>query len=92
MLPSDDALTYDFITYAKDNGVPIRWYYINQSRSLIARQLKALIARDVLGTEAFYRIQNRSDKAVNAALSAMNAGKAKYPVTVEIQGNTKGQN
>ena len=32
------------------------------------------------------------DKAVNAALSAMNAGKAKYPVTVEIQGNTKGQN
>ncbi len=91
ILPSDDALTFDFITYAKENGVPIRWYYINQSRSLIARQLKALIARDILGTEAYYRIQNRSDKVVNAALSAMNAGKAKYPVTVEIQGNTKGQ-
>lgn len=87
MLPSDDAITYDFVMYAKDNGIPVRWYYISQSRALLARQLKALIARDVLGTEAYYRIMNQSDKVVNAALKALSEGKGKFPVTVEIQGN-----
>ena len=34
MMPSDDALTYDFVCYARDNGVPMRWYYINLSRAV----------------------------------------------------------
>lgn len=89
MLPSDDALTFDFINYAKENGVPIRWYYISQSRKLLARQLKALILRDALGLEAQYRVLNRYDKVVQAALTALKEGKGKYPVTVEIQGNKK---
>ena len=63
MMPSDDALTYDFVCYARDNGVPMRWYYINLSRSLIARQLRALVIRDVLGSEEFYRYYNRTDTA-----------------------------
>ena len=82
ILPSDDALTYDFIMYAKDNGVPVRWFYINMSRKLIARQLKALIARDVIGAEAGYRIQNKYDNTVQTAVKALKAGKATPPVTV----------
>lgn len=82
MLPSDDALSYDFIMFAKENGVPIRWYYINQSRKLIARQLKALILRDVLGMEAQYKMLNRTDNVVQTALKALNEGKGKFPITV----------
>lgn len=81
MMPNDDALTYDFVCYAKDNGVPMRWYYINLSRSLLARQLRALVIRDVLGIEEFYRYYNRTDNTVNAALKALNEGKGKFPIT-----------
>lgn len=91
MMPSDDALTYDFVCYARDNGVPMRWYYINLSRSLIARQLRALVIRDVLGTEEFYRYYNRTDNTVNAALKALNDGKGKFPITLTSTKKKKGK-
>lgn len=91
MMPSDDALTYDFICYARDNGVPMRWYYINLSRSLIARQLRALVIRDVLGSEEFYRYYNRTDNTVNAALKALNDGKGKFPITLTNTKKKKGK-
>lgn len=90
MMPSDDALTYDFVCYARDNGVPMRWYYINLSRSLIARQLRALVIRDVLGSEEFYRYYNRTDNTVNAALKALNDGKGKFPITLTSTKKRKG--
>lgn len=91
MMPSDDALTYDFVCYARDNGVPMRWYYINRSRSLIARQLRALVIRDVLGSEEFYRYYNRTDNTVNAALKALNDGKGKFPITLTSTKKKKGK-
>ena len=91
MMPSDDALTYDFVCYARDNGVPMRWYYINLSRSLIARQLRALVIRDVLGSEEFYRYYNRTDNTVNAALKALNDGKGKFPITLTSTKKKKGR-
>lgn len=91
MMPSDDALTYDFVCYARDNGVPMRWYYINLSRSLMARQLRALVIRDVLGTEEFYRYYNRTDNTVNAALKALNDGKGKFPITLTSPKKKKGK-
>lgn len=91
MMPSDDALTYDFVCYARDNGVPMRWYYINLSRSLIARQLRALVIRDVLGSEEFYRYYNRTDNTVNAALKALNDGKGKIPITLTSTKKKKGK-
>lgn len=91
MMPSDDALTYDFVCYARDNGVPMRWYYINLSRSLIARQLRALVIRDVLGTEEFYRYYNHTDNTVNAALKALNDGKGKFPITLTSTNKKKGK-
>lgn len=91
MMPSDDALTSDFVCYARDNGVPMRWYYINLSRSLIARQLRALVIRDVLGSEEFYRYYNRTDNTVNAALKALNDGKGKFPITLTSTKKKKGK-
>ena len=91
MMPSDDALTYDFVCYARDNGVPMRWYYINLSRSLIARQLRALVIRDVLGSEEFYRYYNRTDNTVTAALKALNDGKGKFPITLTSTKKKKGK-
>lgn len=91
IMPSDDALTYDFVCYARDNGVPMRWYYINLSRSLIARQLRALVIRDVLGSEEFYRYYNRTDNTVNAALKALNDGKGKFPITLTSTKKKKGK-
>lgn len=91
MMPSDDALTYDFVCYARDNGVPMRWYYINLSRSLIARQLRALVIRGVLGSEEFYRYYNRTDNTVNAALKALNDGKGKFPITLTSTKKKKGK-
>ena len=80
MAPSDDALLKDFADYAASNGVAPRWYYINQSRDVIVTNLKALIARDVFGNQAFYPIINRNDKTVQDALKALNKHKAAFPI------------
>ena len=84
MLPSDDDLIQDFAYFARDTEkIPPRWYYINISRDLIVNQLKALIARDALGTTAYYEVINRSDNAVNEAIKQFAAGSTKFPVVID---------
>ncbi|MGN1245714.1 MAG: S41 family peptidase [Muribaculaceae bacterium] len=83
ILPSNDAILNDFVNFAAENGVPARWYYINLSRNLIVTQIKALIARDIFGPEAFYPIYNRDDKNIEAALKAFDNHKAVFPITDE---------
>ena len=82
-LPSNDALLWDFVSFAVDNGVAARWYYINQCRDLILTRLKALIARDVFGNEAFYPIYNSKDNNIDAAMKAFKKNKAKFPIMPE---------
>lgn len=82
-LPSNDALLWDFVSFAVDNGVAARWYYINQSRDLILTRLKALIARDVFGNDAFYPIYNSKDNNIDAAMKAFKKNKAKFPIMPE---------
>lgn len=81
-LPSDDALLQEFVDYAAANGVPARWYYINISRRLLVNDLKALIARDILGAGAYYEVYNTQDPTVQRALKELDAGSAKPPVKV----------
>lgn len=81
ILPSDNALLSDFVSYASENGIPARWFYISQSKELIVTQLKALIARDILGTEAFYPIYNKKDKMIQKAVKAFEANRAAFPIT-----------
>ncbi len=80
-LPPDDRLLQQFVTFAAQNGVPARWYYINLSRPLLVNRLKALIARDVVGMGGYYDIANRLDNTVAAAIEALDSGKARYPIT-----------
>ena len=80
ILPSDNTILYDFVNYATKNGVPARWYYINQSKNLIVTQLKALIARDIFGTEGFYPIYNKNDKMIQKAIKAIQDNGASIPI------------
>lgn len=82
VLPPDEELLVEFVDYAKSNGVPARWYYINISRKLIVKDLKALIARDVFGTSAFYKVNNLTDPTVVRALQEMRRGATRFPVGV----------
>ena len=79
--PSDEALVRDFAEYAARYDITPRWYYINLSRDVIATNLKALIARDIFGNQAFYPIINKGDKTIQEALNALNQHKAAFPIT-----------
>lgn len=81
ILPSDQTLLENFVAYAVTKGVPARWYYINRSRDLIISQLKAMIARDVLGYPAFIELLNENDKVVENALRQIKEGNS--PVNIE---------
>lgn len=75
-LPSDAVLMSAFASYVRQNGVRLRYYYLNNSRRLIVRQLKALIARDILGVRAFYEIDNTDDPMLNEAVKQIRSGAA----------------
>ena len=80
MLNNNEQLLNDFVDFAAEHGIPARWYYINQSRDLIIKTIKALIARDLFGQSAFYPIYNRNDKTVDAALKAFSKHQAAFPI------------
>lgn len=85
MLPSDEQLLQEFVQYAAANGVPARWYYVNMSRKLIVQPIKGLIARYVLGLDAYYIIHNKTDNTVRQAINALKANKAKVPISADIK-------
>lgn len=71
ILPKDNTLLQGFVNYAASQGIPARWYYIRQSQDLILRQLKALIARDVLGYSAYIKVLNVHDKTLLRAIGQL---------------------
>jgi len=75
LLPDDELLLQEFVNFAAANKIPPRWYYINISRDLIVTQLKALIARDVLDTSAFYEIANAPDKTLKRAIKELTSNR-----------------
>ncbi|MDE5714045.1 MAG: S41 family peptidase [Muribaculaceae bacterium] len=87
ILPRDNTLLDNFVSFAVKNGVPARWYYINKSRELLLNQIKAMIARDVLGYPAFIEMLNRNDSAVKEAYEALCTGKS--PVVIKPEENEK---
>ncbi|MDE5785592.1 MAG: peptidase S41, partial [Duncaniella sp.] len=83
MLPTDGTLLSEFVQYTMREGVPVRMGYINQSRDLIVENLKALITRNILGTEAYYEVFNETDPTVGEALDALNRGEAAFPIRAD---------
>ena len=79
-LPSDNVLLSSFAHFAASNGVPARWYYLNLSSTLIVTQLKALIARNVLGVSAYYEIENSIDRNVTVAMDKLKSGEVDFPI------------
>lgn len=90
LLPADDVLLRSFVGFATQNGVPARWYYINISRNLLVSQMKALIARDVLGVPAYYAIIMNDDTNVLRSIAEIKKGNATPPITENKSGNTNG--
>lgn len=81
MLPSDDQLLNDFVSYAhREAKITPRWYYINISRNLILDILKSMIARDIFGTSAYYEVINDTDTSVQRAITETREGHAAKPV------------
>ena len=80
MLPDDDTLLQDFVSYSQKAGVAPRWYYINISRGLLVNQLKAMIARNALGVEGYFKVFNELDPTVVSGVEALRTGKAAFPV------------
>lgn len=76
LLPRDNTLLNNFAAYAAANGLPARWYYINQSRNLLLNQIKANIARDLVGFQAFIQVLNQEDPTLQNALRYLQQGKS----------------
>lgn len=88
VLPRDNTLLENFVSFAVKNGIPARWYYINKSRGLLLEQIKAMIARDVLGYPAFIEMLNHSDPAVKRAVEALENGES--PLDIKLKDSGKG--
>lgn len=86
LIPRDQTLLTNFVDYAVKNGVPARWYYINQSRDLILRNIKAVLARDILGYDAYFQMVNKTDPVVQRAVKELKNGNS--PVNIK---NTNGK-
>ena len=80
ILPRDNTLIKSFADYAASNGLPARWFYINQSKQLLLNQIKAVIARDLLGYGAFLEILNDNDLTIKRALKELDEGNS--PVSI----------
>ena len=83
LLPDDETLIRSFANYARQNGIAPRWYYIRLSQKLILSQMKALIARDTKGMQAYFEIVNVDDNAITAAVKEIEAGNTEYPIMGE---------
>lgn len=89
LMPRDETLLNNFVQFAVADGVPARWYYINQSRDLILNQIKALVVRDVLGYSEFIRVLNLSDKTVLRAIEELEEGHS--PIVIPAGGTPAGR-
>ena len=80
-LPSDNILLENFVDYCKVSKIPAQWYYINISRKLILSIIKSLIARDTLGSHAYYEVYNTYDNNIKEAIKQINNGASKAPIS-----------
>lgn len=87
VIPRDNMLLSGFASYAAKNGLPARWYYINKSRDILLNQIKAMIARDLVGYEGLIRLLNEHDPALDSAINALEQGES--PVNIVNNKNSK---
>lgn len=81
-LPDDDTLLEDFVNYCKKSKIAAQWYYINTSRELMLSIIKSLIARDALGSHAYYEVYNEYDNNIKEAIKQIIMGSTKPPIAI----------
>jgi len=69
---AEENLFNDFIEYAEKNDVEKNEEQINTSKRLILTRLKALVARNIWGTSAFYQIANELNNSYLKAIEEIN--------------------
>jgi carboxyl-terminal processing protease len=65
---SKQNLLDEFVEYAREKGVPRDAKELNQSGKIIHTQLKAYIARNIIGEEGFYPIIRQIDNTLQKAI------------------------
>lgn len=70
---AEQELFNQFIEYAKNNEVEPVEDQINTSKPIILNRLKALVARNVWGTSAFYQISNEFNNSYLKAIQEINS-------------------
>lgn len=83
VLPNDNVLLSSFVNYAASNGIPARWFYINKSKDILTNQIKAAIARDLLGYEDCLMILNEIDQTIKTAFKNLKEGKSKIVIPLK---------
>ena len=58
----------EFVNYARENGIPRDESGLKQSGEIIGTQIKAYIARNIMGEEGFYPIIREIDKTLQEAI------------------------
>lgn len=71
----------EFVAYASQKGVPVDNRDLKLSQQIIDNQLKAYIARNIIGEEGFYPIIKNIDKVLLTAIE-----KAKQPINEKLTG------
>ncbi|MDR0371315.1 MAG: S41 family peptidase [Prevotellaceae bacterium] len=69
-LDTQDLLN-KFVAYAKSKGIEENTAQINKSSSLIGRQLKSYVTRNILGEEGFFPMFYKDDKTVKTAIKEL---------------------
>lgn len=80
-LPSNGILLHSFLNYASTKGYRTRPYYIEQCAPLIVNQIKALIARDIVGMDGYFEVINATDPVVLEAIRQIENGGADFPLS-----------
>ena len=84
-LPSDDQLLTELVNYAQTQKIAPKQVEYNTSKDLILTAIKSLIARDFIGTQAYYEVANKNDKTILEAISRLNNGDSKTPVSISFK-------
>ncbi|HLN74244.1 MAG: S41 family peptidase [Methylococcaceae bacterium] len=71
----------EFVAYASQKGVPVDNKDLKVSQQIIDNQLKAYIARNIMGEEGFYPIIKNIDKVLLTAIE-----KANQPINQKLTG------
>ena len=68
-----------FLQYARDHGLEYSTREANEAKPMVRSDIEALLGRYYFGSEAFFKVKNRSDKVLASALVALHHEKPGSP-------------